>query len=149
MNGYFSEPVLTVMSEESKLISIIDSYFIRGCFILPLGAFGVMHLISPHFFDYMVPVFLGNPTPWVYLSGLILTGTSISIFLKKGALVSSTLLVIFVLIFITTVDIPFVISHAVQAEYFIISLMKDLSLLAGSLVYFVIQVHKSKLIPWL
>lgn len=97
----------------------------------------------------MVPEFLGPPTPWVYLSGIILTGTSISIFLKKGALISSSLLVVFVIVFITSVDIPFVIRHSVQTEYFIISLMKDLSLLAGSLIYFVIHAHNSKLIPWL
>ncbi len=137
------------MNEEKKMISVIDSYFVRGCFILPLGAFGVMHLIYPHFFDYMVPQFLGPPTPWVYLSGIILTGTSISIFLKKGAFISSGLLVVFVVIFITSVDIPFVINNSVQVEYFLISLMKDLSLLAGSLIYFVIHRGDSKLIPWL
>jgi len=123
-----------------KNFSLIDSYWVRGFFILPLGLFGIMHFIKPHFFEFMVPTYAGNPEMWVLFSGFCLTLAAVSIFTKILAKISSFLLIIFVLTFIVSVDIPLTFGHTiVPSEFFVISWLKDTSLLGGSLFYYFIS----------
>lgn len=123
-----------------KNLSLIDSYLVRGIFILPLGMFGLMHFVVPKFFEFMVPSYAGFPSFWVMFSGLCLTLASVSIFTKILARYSSFLLIIFVLTFIFTVDIPLTLGLTiVPSEFFMISWLKDTSLLGGSVFYYFIS----------
>lgn len=105
----------------------------RGLFILPLGVFGVMHFVLPQFFLHMVPRFAPFPVFWVNFSGVCLLSASLAIFFNFWTRLTTLLLIVFVFTFIVTVDIPNILypSNGEQ-NYFIISLLKDTSLLGGS-----------------
>lgn len=113
----------------------IDSYIARGMFILPLGMFGIMHFILEKQFEFMVPPFLGYKSFWVIFSGVALTTASISIFLKIYHQVAIRLLILFVITFILSVDIP-MIFRGIDSFYFSVSLLKDTSLLGGCMLYY-------------
>jgi len=105
---------------------------VNGFFILPLGAFGIMHFVVSDFFEALVPQFAGNASFWVAFSGIALTGASVTIFMNYYSSFFAGLLMIFVLVFILTVDIPNVIHPNGWAKhYFVISLLKDISLFGG------------------
>ena len=108
---------------------------VRYLFIIPLGLFGIMHFIVPSFFETMVPSFLSYRSFWVYFSGVALTAASLSIAAKVIPRLASFLLTLFVLSFILTVDIPGLFNESTR--YFrLVSLLKDTSLLGGSLLYY-------------
>lgn len=131
---------ISIFKDNDLSIRDVDSYVVRGLFILPLGAFGILHFILPSLFEKMVPSYAGDSTFWVYFSGAALTAASIFIFAKWVPKLANFLLILFVLTFIVTVDIPSIIyKTGIEREYFIISLMKDTSLLGGSLFYFFIS----------
>ena len=107
----------------------------RLLFIIPLGLFGVMHFVYPDFFVQMVPVFLGSKYFWIYFSGVALSLASVTIGLKIFPITSSSLLMLFILTFITAVDIPGLLQP--ETKYIrMVSLFKDISLLGGTLTYF-------------
>lgn len=115
----------------------------RLLFIIPLGLFGVMHFVFPSFFTHMVPAYLSSQYFWVYFSGMALTLASLTIGLKIYPVVSSVLLILFILIFISAVDIPGVID--VNTRYYrMVSLFKDISLLGGTLTYLLLFTSSSK-----
>lgn len=106
---------------------------IKGLFILPLGVFGIMHFVLPDFFLHMVPRFMSFPSFWVNFSGICLLSASLAIFFNLWIRATTLLLILFVLVFILTVDIPNIfIPENGEQNYFIISLLKDTSLLGGS-----------------
>lgn len=113
----------------------IDSYIARGFFILPLGAFGIMHFVLEKDFEFMVPDFLGNKAFWVVFSGVALTTASLSIFLRIYHWLAIRLLMLFVITFMVFVDIPMIILD-IDRFYFSISLMKDTSLFGGCMLYY-------------
>lgn len=130
--------------KSNNTLKTIDSYWIRGLFILPLGLFGLLHFYHPEYYLYMVPEFVGPPLFWVYFSGVALMSTSISIFFKFFSYTTNLLLVLFVITFILFVDIRFIILNE-KLEYFFTSLLKDFSLLGGTLIYLVISKSRAKI----
>lgn len=128
-----------------KDLSIVDSYWVRGFFILPLGAFGIMHFIVPQQFEFMVPHYAGFPNFWVHVSGVALTLAAVCIFTKFYAKIANLFLILFVLTFILTVDIPnSLFGPPEMSFYFTISWLKDTSLLGGSLFYYYISRMRKK-----
>lgn len=119
------------------LEQIARNYFLRGLFILPLGLFGVMHFVYPDFFMDMVPAYAPGGVFWVYFSGFALSASSISMFTGYMGKLSSTLLIIFILTFIATVDLPrLIIDQPPDSRYyFMVSFLKDTSLLSGTILY--------------
>lgn len=118
----------------------INARWVKGIFILPLGIFGVMHFIVPGFFEALVPDFAPYPRLWVLFSGVALAASSLAIFTGILARLANILLIIFVLTFILAVDIPNIFQARIyDSKYFLISLMKDTSLLGGTLLYLIID----------
>lgn len=119
-------------------------FLIKGLFILPLGVFGIMHFINPGFFTHMAPNYAPNADFWVFVSGICLLGTSLAIFFDLYIKVASILLFLFVCVFIVSVDIPNVIHTSNQQQYFITSLLKDISLLGGTSFILFLEQQKDK-----
>jgi len=116
-------------------ITLKQAKVVRLLFIIPLGLFGIMHFMVPSFFESMVPSFLSYKRFWIYFSGVALTTASLSIATKVIARLASFLLALFVLSFILSVDIPGIFNESTR--YFrLVSLLKDISLLGGTLSYY-------------
>lgn len=123
----------------------IDARWIKGFFILPLGLFGILHFVEPYLFVKLVPAFAPYPSFWVFFSGVALTSSSLAIFTGILSRLANFLLILFVLTFIFTVDIPNIIHpHYWARDYFLISILKDTSLLGGSILYLVIDLKNDK-----
>lgn len=112
-------------------------------FIVPLGIFGIMHFIWPQPFEFMVPdfaSFIFDSKVWVIISGVILSSTAGGIALNVYREACTYALLVFVLIFIITVDIPSIFKYEEERRfYFEVSLLKDLSLLGGTLILLYIR----------
>lgn len=118
----------------------IDARWMKAIFILPLGIFGVMHFLAPGFFMALVPDFAPYPRVWVLFSGVALLASSLAIFTGILSRLANILLILFVLTFILAVDIPNIFNPQIyDSKYFMISLMKDTSLLGGTLLYLIID----------
>ena len=62
-----------------------------------VGGSGVLHLVSPEFYDRLIPPFLGSPRPWVYGSGIVEVACAAAVLAPRtrarGALATAALLV--------------------------------------------------------
>ena len=109
-------------------------YWVRVLYFLPLTLFGVMHFLMPNYFEFLVPKFIYGGIFWVYFSGFALTTAGLAIILDVVPKLAAICLLIFVLTFIVTVDIPeFLLG---QDRYrFLISFLKDVSLFSGTVQF--------------
>ena len=108
----------------------VSAIFKVGYF-LPLAIFGLMHLFFPSYFGHLVPTFVPGGMFWVYFSGVALTLSGACIILGLIPKITAFCLILFVLTFILAVDLPGIIFE-VDRFRFLISLLKDISLLTGT-----------------
>lgn len=123
------------MSSEKKPITISINFFIKVFYFFPLAVFGIMHFASPDYFLFLVPKFVPGGIFWVYFSGVALTGASMAIMMNIIPKLAAVGLILFVLTFIITVDIPGIF-FGIDKYHFFISLLKDISLFAGTCFFF-------------
>ena len=76
-----------------------------------LGTAGVLHFVTPGFFDRIVPPFLPEPRLWTYASGVAELAVAVAVLVprtrERGALAAA---VLFVAVF------PANVQHALQAD---------------------------------
>jgi uncharacterized membrane protein YphA (DoxX/SURF4 family) len=106
----------------------------RFLFAIPFAIFGINHFLMLDYYMGMLTSFimpLGVYT--VFLTGLLMIGISISImtrwYVKQAAYVLAGLL----FLFIVTIHIPHLLTEEDKTIY-LITLLKDISLLGGSLM---------------
>lgn len=128
------------MSSEKKPITLSINLFIKVFYFFPLAIFGIMHFASPNYFLFLVPKFIPGGIFWVYFSGVALTGASMAIIINFIPKLAAIGLILFVLTFILTVDIPGVFFGADKYRFFI-SLLKDISLFAGTCFFLYEKVY--------
>ncbi len=105
----------------------------RILFALPFAIFGINHFLMMDYYMGMLTSFIPK-TAWVMvLTGVILIASSISIITKKFVRLSTILLAIMLFIFIITIHIPHLI-NGVDTTPTLIALLKDISLMGGSLM---------------
>lgn len=111
-----------------------DYYWVRILYFLPLTLFGVMHFALPKYFEFLVPSFVYGGVFWVYFSGFALTAAGIAIMANIIPRIAAICLLVFVLTFIATVDIPEFIFGEDKHRFFI-SFLKDISLFSGTVQF--------------
>jgi putative oxidoreductase len=106
----------------------------RFLFAIPFAIFGINHFLMLDYYMGMLTSFimpLGVYT--VFLTGLLMIGISISImtrwYVKQAAYVLAGLL----FLFIVTIHIPHLLTEEDKTIY-LITLLKDISLMGGSLM---------------
>lgn len=104
----------------------------RILYALPFAVFGINHFLSIDFYMGMVSSFVPLGPFTIILTGLLMLAASISIITKKFIQLSTLLLAALLFIFIITIHIPALIS-GVDYSMVMIELLKDTSLLGGSL----------------
>lgn len=105
----------------------------RILFAIPFLLFGINHFLMTDYYVGMLTSFIPLGAYTIILTGLMLIATSISIITKKFVKLSTFLLAGLLFIFIVTIHIPHLISET-DKTVTIIALLKDISLMGGSLM---------------
>jgi putative oxidoreductase len=105
----------------------------RILFALPFAFFGINHFVMMDYYLGMLTSFIPHTAFIMILTGILLISASISIITKKFVRLSTILLAVLLFIFIVTIHIPHLIK-GIDTTATLISLLKDISLMGGSLM---------------
>ena len=105
----------------------------RILFALPFGLFGINHFLMLDYYIGQLTSFIPAGAFTIILTGMCLIAACISIITKKMVTLSSILLAIMLFIFIVTIHIPHLFGK-VDVEITLITMLKDISLMGGSLM---------------
>ena len=105
----------------------------RILYALPFAVFGINHFVMKDFFMGELTDFIPFGGYMILLTGVLLIGTSISIMTKKYIKQSTLILAGMLLLFIATIHIPQLFDPE-KKMIAMIALLKDLSLMGGSLM---------------
>lgn len=105
----------------------------RILFALPFAIFGINHFLMTDYYVGMLTSFVPQGAYTIILVGIMLIAASVSIISKKYVRLSTIMLACLLFIFIITIHIPHLI-HDVDRTTTIITLLKDISLMGGSLM---------------
>ena len=118
----------------------------RILFALPFAVFGINHFIMMDYYMGMLTSFIPKTAFTLILTGLVLIAVSISIISNRFVKLSSIVLAILLFIFIVTIHIPHLI-NGVNTTPTLIALLKDISLMGGSLMIAGIYSEKELIKP--
>jgi putative oxidoreductase len=105
----------------------------RILFAIPFAVFGINHFLMLDYYLGMLTSFIPLGAYTIILTGIMLIFASISIISKKFVTFSTIMLAILLFIFIVTIHIPHLFIAA-DRTVTIIALLKDISLMGGSLM---------------
>jgi putative oxidoreductase len=105
----------------------------RVLFAIPFALFGINHFLMLDYYLGMLTSFVPLGAYTIILTGIMLIAASISIITKVLVKLSTLLLAGLLLLFIITIHIPHLITDA-DKTINLIGLLKDISLLGGSLM---------------
>jgi putative oxidoreductase len=105
----------------------------RILYAIPFLLFGINHFLMTDYYVGMLTSFIPLGAYTIILTGLMLIATSISIITKKFVKFSTFMLAGLLFIFIVTIHIPHLMTET-DKTVTIIALLKDISLMGGSLM---------------
>mgnify|MGYP001619769126 CR=1 FL=1 len=105
----------------------------RILFAIPFALFGINHFLMMDYYLGMLTSFIPLGAYTIIITGIMLIAASISIISKKFVKFSTLLLAVLLLIFIVTIHIPHLFIET-DKTITLIALLKDISLLGGSLI---------------
>ena len=105
----------------------------RILFAIPFALFGINHFLMTDYYLGMLTSFIPLGAYTIILTGIMLIAASISIITKKFVKFSTIMLAILLFIFIITIHIPHLFTDT-DKTITIIALLKDISLMGGSLM---------------
>jgi putative oxidoreductase len=105
----------------------------RILFAVPFALFGINHFLMLDYYLGMLTSFVPGGAYTIVLTGIMLITASISIITKKFVKFSTIMLAILLFIFIVTIHIPHLFIETDRTDT-LIALLKDISLLGGSLM---------------
>jgi uncharacterized membrane protein YphA (DoxX/SURF4 family) len=105
----------------------------RILFAIPFVLFGINHFLMLNYYLGMLTSFVPLGAYTIILTGIMMIAAGISIITKILVRFSTLLLAFLLFIFIITIHIPHLISDA-DKTITIIALLKDISLMGGSLM---------------
>jgi uncharacterized membrane protein YphA (DoxX/SURF4 family) len=105
----------------------------RILFALPFAVFGINHFLMIDYYMGMLTSFIPQTAYVMILTGIMLIAASISIISGKFIKLSTIMLSVLLFLFIITIHIPHLFSET-DKTVTIIALLKDISLMGGSLM---------------
>lgn len=105
----------------------------RILFAIPFGLFGINHFLMLDYYLGILTSFIPLGAYTIILTGIMLIAVSISIITKKFVKFSTIMLAFLLFIFIITIHIPHLFIEADRTAT-LIALLKDISLMGGSLM---------------
>jgi len=105
----------------------------RILFALPFAVFGINHFLMMDYYMGMLTSFVPLGGYTIILTGLIMIAVSISIITKKFIRLSTLILAGLLFVFVVTIHIPHLFDGTDRTAI-LIALLKDISLMGGSLM---------------
>jgi len=105
----------------------------RILFAIPFTIFGINHFLMTDYYIGMLTSFIPLGAYTIILTGIMLIAASISIISGKFVKISTILLAVLLFMFIVTIHIPHLFIEA-DRTVTLIALLKDISLMGGSLM---------------
>lgn len=105
----------------------------RILFALPFVLFGINHFVMLDWYAGTFTSFIPLGPFTIMLTGFMMIVTGISIILKKYIQISALILAFFLLVFILSIHLRHLLDINSDKTLTIITLLKDISLLGGSL----------------
>ena len=105
----------------------------RILFAIPFALFGINHFLMTDYYLGMMTSFVPLGAYTIILTGIMLIVASISILTKKFVKFSTIMLSVLLFVFIVTIHIPHLIEGR-DTTLALIALLKDISLMGGSLM---------------
>lgn len=105
----------------------------RILFAIPFAIFGVNHFLMMDFYLGMITSFIPLGAYTIILTGIMLITASISIIFRKFVKFSTIMLAVLLFIFIVTIHVPNLF-HNTDQTITLIAMLKDISLMGGSLM---------------
>jgi uncharacterized membrane protein len=105
----------------------------RILFAIPFALFGINHFLMTDYYLGVLTSFIPLGAYTIILTGIMLIAASISIITKKFVKLSTILLAVLLFIFIVTIHIPHMFTDTDKTAT-LIALLKDISLMGGSLM---------------
>jgi len=105
----------------------------RILYAIPFALFGINHFLMTDYYLGMLTSFIPLGAYTIILTGIMLIVASISIITKKFVKISTIMLAILLFLFIVTIHIPNLFQDT-NRTVTIIALLKDISLMGGSLM---------------
>ena len=115
----------------------------RSLFAIPFALFGINHFLMLDYYLGMLTSFVPLGAYTIILTGIMLIVASISIITKVLVKFSTLMLAVLLFIFIVTIHIPHLFADA-DKSVTLIALLKDISLMGGSLMIFGIYSEEEK-----
>lgn len=115
----------------------------RILFAIPFAIFGINHFLMTDYYVGMLTSFIPLGAYTIILTGIMLIAVSISIISKILVKFSTLILALLLLIFIVTIHIPHLLTDT-DNTVTIITLLKDISLMGGSLMISGIYAEEEK-----
>jgi putative oxidoreductase len=105
----------------------------RVLFALPFAVFGINHFLMTDYYIGMLTSFIPLGAYTIILTGIMLIAASVSIIFKLYIKLTTLMLAGLLFFFIITIHIPHLLS-GIDHEITLIALLKDISLMGGSLM---------------
>ena len=105
----------------------------KWLFIVPFAAFGIMHFMGADKMAGMVPIPGG--AIWVYITGLGMLAFALSVILGKMDKLAALLLALLLLLYVVLLHLPGAMKGDEMSQMSIMSLLKDIGLAGGALMY--------------
>lgn len=105
----------------------------RILFAIPFAIFGINHFLMTDYYVGMLTSFVPQGAYTIIIVGILLIGASISIISRKYVRFATIMLAFLLFIFIVTIHIPHLLNDS-DKTITIIALLKDISLMGGSLM---------------
>lgn len=105
----------------------------RILFAIPFAIFGINHFLMTDYYVGLLTSFVPRGAYTIILVGILMIAASISIISKKYVRFSTLMLAGLLFIFIVTIHIPHLLQDSDKTTT-IIALLKDISLMGGSLM---------------
>lgn len=108
----------------------------RILFALPFAILGINHFLMTNYYLGMMTSFIPGGAYTILLTGILLIAVSISIISKKYVRLTTIMLACLLFIFIIAIHIPHLTQNneSIDQTATIIALLKDISLMGGSLM---------------
>jgi putative oxidoreductase len=105
----------------------------RFLLAIPMAIFGIFHFMGAEGMSKMVPIPGG--AIWVYVTGVALIAAAVAIIMQKKARLAAGLLAILLLVFVLAIHLPAVMAGGDGGQMSMMSLLKDIAIAGGALVY--------------
>lgn len=105
----------------------------RILFAIPFAIFGINHFLMMDYYIGMLTSFIPLGAYTIILTGIMLIAASISIIFKKYIKLTTLMLAGLLFFFIITIHIPHLLNGS-ENTIILIALLKDISLMGGSLM---------------